>query len=139
MQTTQDEQAILDHIRSIFQAYLDRDRGKIRRTHSEDWTGFMGPSTKIERGIDDYMVNADKSLEGFHGTAYELLDTEVQFHGDIALVFYVARYDYANPDGQSGSVPLRSLDVYRRDGDQWIQCGSHITVIPAGGAWGEGE
>lgn len=139
MQVKSDEQAILEHIHGIFQAFLDRDRDKLRETHSDDWVGFMGPSTKIERGLGDYMINADLSLENFHGTGYELLDTEIQIHGDLGLVFYVARYDYANPDGESGSIPLRSLDLYRRSDQQWVQFGSHITVIPSGGAWGEGN
>jgi ketosteroid isomerase-like protein len=134
-----DRTAILDHIRSIFQAYLERDRESIRSTHTRDWTGFQGPSTRIERGIDDYMANADRSLAAFRGTGYELLDTEVQLYGDLALVYYVARYDYLDGDGKAGSLGLRSLDVYRREAGEWSQCGSHITPLPAGGVWGEGR
>jgi len=134
-----DRAAILDHIRSIFQAYVDRDRAAIERTHTADWTGFQGPSTKIERGLADYMVNADRSLAAFRGTGFELLDAEVQLHGDLALVDYVARYDYLDGQGRAGSLGLRSLDVYRREHGEWIQCGSHITPLPSGGAWGEGR
>lgn len=134
-----DRAAIVAHIRSIFQAYVDRDRATIESTHSADWTGFQGPSTKIERGLADYMVNADRSLAAFRGTGYELLDTEVQLHGDVALVYYVARYDYVDGEGKAGSLGLRSLDVYRRDAGGWIQSGSHITPLPSGGAWGEGH
>ncbi len=133
-----DEQQILDHIRSIFQAYIDRDRETIRRTHAESWTGFQGPSRQIERGIDDYMRNADASLEHFRGTGYALLDTEVQIFGDIGIVYYIGRYDYVDKDGAAGSLPLRSVDVYRREGGDWTQIGSHITPIP-GGVWGEGD
>ena len=141
MTTRQDEdrQQILTHINSIFQAFLRQDREALRRTHSRDWVGFLGPSTTIERGIEAYMANAEKSLQHFRGTGYELIDTEIQLYGDIALVYYVARYDYAAEDGQTGAVPLRSIDIYRRDGADWIQAGSHITVIPSSGAWGEGE
>jgi ketosteroid isomerase-like protein len=134
-----DRAAILAHIRSIFQAYVDRDRAVIEATHSADWTGFQGPSTRIERGLADYMVNADRSLAAFRGTGYELVDTEVQLHGDVALVYYVARYDYLDAAGKAGSLGLRSLDVYRRQPGGWIQCGSHITPLPAAGAWGEGR
>lgn len=134
-----DRAAIVAHIRSIFQAYVDRDRATIERTHSADWTGFQGPSTKIERGLADYMVNAERSLAAFRGTGYELLDVEVQLHGDLALVYYVARYDYLDAAGKEGSLGLRSLDVYRCDAGEWIQCGSHITPLPSGGAWGEGH
>lgn len=135
--TGSDKEAILAHIHGIFQAYLRKDREAIRRMHTEDWVGFQGPSTKIERGITDYMVNADKSLQSLNGLGYELLDTEVQIYGDIALVYYVARYDYRDNTGHQGSLPLRSIDVYRRENGEWNQAGSHIGVIPHGGNWGD--
>ena len=133
-----DREEVIAHIHSIFQAYVRQDREAIRRTHTPDWTGFQGPSVKIERGLADYMVNAEKSLQNLQGTGYALLDTEVQVYGDIALVYYVARYDFRDPEGRAGSLPLRSLDVYRRENGHWNQCGSHITPIPQGGTWGEG-
>jgi ketosteroid isomerase-like protein len=135
--TDADRAEILGHIRSIFQAYLDQDREAIRRTHSPDWTGFQNPSQVIERGIEAYMKNAELSLRTLRGTGYQLLDTEVQIHGDAAVVYYVARYDYVTADGASGSVPLRSVDIYRREPEGWIQCGSHIGVIPATESWKE--
>lgn len=136
--TQTDKEAILAHIDGIFRAFVGNDRDAILKAHSRDWTGFLGPSTKIERGIDDYMVNADRSLDLFDGVGYEIIDTEVQIHGDLALVYYVARYDARTEDGKNISLPLRSLDVYRRQNGDWIQCGSHITPIPQGGSWGEG-
>ena len=137
MTTKEDREQILQHIHSIFQAFLGQDRDTLRKTHTSDWTGFQGPSVKIERGIDAYMVNAEKSLQNLRGTAYELLDTEIQIYGDMALVYYIARYDYRDRDGRESSIPLRSIDVYRREHGEWNQCGSHITPIPAGGDWGE--
>lgn len=132
-----DKKAILDHIHSIFQAYIRRDRDAIRRTHTEDWTGFQGPSTSIERGIEAYMKNAETALEHFAGTGYEILDTEVQVHGDIGIVYYVARFDYRDAEGKAASIPLRSIDIYQRVDGEWIQSGSHITPIPTDGSWGE--
>ena len=84
------------------------------------------------------MKNADASLEHFRGTGYEILDSEIQLFGDLALVFYVARYDYRDMDGKEGSIPLRSIDIYRRETGGWNQAGSHISVIPASGSWDEG-
>ena len=135
--SSSDRQHLLDHIDSIFRAYIRKDRDAIRATRTPDWTGFQGPSVKIERGLADYMVNAEKSLEHFDGTGHELLDTEVQIHGDIGIVYYIARYDYRDGDGKDGSLLLRSIDIYRRDPGGWIQIGSHITPLPSGGAWGE--
>lgn len=54
------QETVLAHIDDIFQAYLRKDREALRRTHTRDWVGFQGPSVKIERGIEDYMVNAEK-------------------------------------------------------------------------------
>ncbi len=139
MTTKEDREKILQHVHTIFQAYLRQDRDTIRKTHTPDWTGFQGPSVGIERGIDAYMVNAEKSLQNLRGTGYELLDAEVQIYGDMALVYYIARYDYRDREGREGSIPLRSIDVYRRENSKWNQCGSHITPIPAGGDWGEGR
>jgi ketosteroid isomerase-like protein len=135
----ENHQQILDHIHSIFMAFLRQDREAIRKMHTDDWTGFMGPSTGIERGIDAYMTNVEKSLQNFKGTGYEILDTEIQVYGEIDIVYYVARYDYEDEGGQDHSIPLRSVDIYRGGSDNWIQAGSHITVIPSGGEWGEGD
>ena len=137
MNEARDREAILEHIHGIFRAFLRQDRDALRATHTPDWTGFQGPSTRIERGIDAYMVNAEKSLQNLRGIGYELLDTEVQIFGDLALVYYVARYDYRDRDGREGAIPLRSIDIYRREGDGWNQCGSHITPIPANADWGQ--
>jgi len=134
-----DRKAVIDHIKTIFEAYIRKDRDTIRRTHSEDWTGFQGPSTKIERGIEDYMVNADRSLETIDGTGYEILDTEVQFFGEVAIVYYVATYSFRAKDGKEGSLRLKSVDIYRKNNGDWIQCGSNITPIRTGGNWGEGQ
>ena len=133
------EQLLVDHVHEIFKAFIENDRDKIRELHADDWVGFMGPSTKIERGIHDYMHHVDLSLENFDGTRYEIHDTEVQIHGEVAFVFYVATYYYKNDDESAGSIPLRSVDIFRRDGGRWIQSASHISVIRSGGKWGEGS
>ena len=132
---TEDRKAILEHIHGIFDAFIRKDRAKLRNTHTKDWTGFQGPSVKIERGIDDYMINAEKSLEHLDGTGYELLDTEIQLFGDLAVVYYVARYDFRDKEGKAGNVPLRSIDIYRCIDGHWIQIGSHIGVIPESRSW----
>jgi ketosteroid isomerase-like protein len=132
-----DREQILAHVQSIFDAYLRRDREAIAALHTHDWVGFQGPSTKIERGLDDYMRNADASLSRLRGIGYELVDVEVQLHGDLALVYYVARYDYEDGSGARGSLPLRALDVYRRERGGWNQAGSHIGAVPAHAGWVE--
>ena len=132
-----EKQQLIEHVHKIFRAFLNRDRDRIRELHTRDWVGFLGPSTKIERGIGDYMINADLSLDNFRGTGYEIHDTEVQIYSDIALVFYIASYYYETDEGNTSVIPLRSVDVFKRENDHWNQAASHISVIPDGGKWGE--
>jgi ketosteroid isomerase-like protein len=132
-----DRAEILAHIHTIFDAFIRQDREALRRTHTADWTGFQNPSKQIERGIEAYMKNAELSLQTLCGTGFEILESSVQVHGDLAIVFYVARYDYRAADGHAGSVPLRSMDIYVRKDGGWIQSGSHIGVIPAAATWTE--
>ncbi len=136
-QPAADRAEILGHIDRIFRAYIACDRDAIRNTHTTDWTGFQGPSTGIERGIGAYMINAEASLAKLRGTGFDLLDSEVQILGDLAIVFYVARYHYLDDGGAAHTAPLRSVDLYRRDPGGWIQFGSHIAVIPAAPSWTE--
>jgi ketosteroid isomerase-like protein len=93
------------------------------------------PSPELTIG---FPIGTERSLQSFHGTGYELLDSEVQLHGDLGIVYFTAKYDYRDGDGKQRSLPLRSMDIYRKEDGEWIQTGSHITPIPSGGTWGEG-
>ena len=132
--TLSDRDAIVAHVRSIFDAYLRHDRAAIRATHTEDWRGFQVATRQIVRGLPGYMEAAEDVLRRLRATRYELLDTEVDVQGDRALVWYVAR-DWLD-DGLGGerTVLLRALDVYRREKAGWNQCGSHVSAL-AEGAW----
>ncbi len=83
-------------------------------------------SHHLVRGIADYMKAADVALATFEGTGYEILDIDIQLHGEVAIVFYLAEYRLA-----TGSITLRSVDIYRRERGGWNQCGSNICVVPA--------
>ena len=121
-----DVQAILDHVHGIFRAYLAKDREHIRRTHSDDWTGFQVGSRALVRGIDAYMEAAEDVLRTLRAVRYEMLETDVRIDGDSAVVYYVAR-DWME-DGST--VLLRAVDIYRREAGGWIQCGSHVSALP---------
>ena len=129
-----DRAAILAHIGSIFEAYFRRDRVTIRKTHTEDWRGFQVATRRIVRGLAQYVDAAEEVLKTLKATRYEMLDTEVDVHGDLALVWYLAR-DWLD-DGAGGERPvlLRALDVYRREPAGWNQCGSHVSALSEG-AW----
>ena len=125
-----DEQQILDHIHGIFRAYLDKDRATIRRTHTQDWTGFQVGSQEMVRGIDAHMCNANATLDKTTPLGYELLDTDVSIYGDTAIVHYLASYSYRDHVDEEHTVRLRSTDVYRKDDGHWSQCGSNICRVP---------
>jgi ketosteroid isomerase-like protein len=125
-----DEKEIVAHIHGLFQAYIKKDRETIRHGHTADWRGFQTRSTRIVRGIEEYMQAADRILETMEGIRYELHDVEVHIYGDVAVVYYVASYWVRGKDGNEQLVPLRSVDIYRRESGGWNQCGSNISFVP---------
>ena len=129
-QIMSDEQQILDHIHGIFRAYLGKDRETIRRTHTQDWTGFQVSSREMVRGIDAHMRNANATLDNTTPLGYELIDTEISVYGDIAIVHYLASYTYRDEVDEEHMVRLRSADIYRKDDGHWNQCGSNICRVP---------
>jgi ketosteroid isomerase-like protein len=129
-QEAMDQKEIVAHIHGLFQAYINKDRETIRRGHTNDWRGFQTRSTKIVRGIDQYMQAADRVLETMEGIRYELSDVEVQIYRDVAVVYYVASYWVRGKNGNEQLVPLRSVDIYRREAGGWNQCGSNISFVP---------
>jgi len=76
------------------------------------------------------MKAADVSLATFRGTRYEMLDIDIQPYGDMAVVFYIARYWVQSDDNGEKPITLRSVDIYRREGKGWNQCGSNICLVP---------
>jgi ketosteroid isomerase-like protein len=126
----QDRDAIRAHIDEIFRAYMRRDRDTVRATHAVDWRGFIRPSRGVVRGIEQYMQEAEAIL-GAPGrlAGYEILEFDVLFHGDTALVPYLARVDWEE-EGVRSSEVLRIFDVYARRDGHWNQMGSQVAVHP---------
>lgn len=127
-----DVAAIRAHIDSIFKAYMEGDRETIRATHSEDWRGFLSRSRSILRGIDDYMQTADVSLSRPRQmVGYEMIDYDTHFHGDLAVVPYVAALDIEIEGQRIPFRPkLRVFDVYAKRDGHWIQVGSDTAPHP---------
>lgn len=120
---------IRDHVEALFEAFLAKDRDALRKGRVEDWRGFQIPSASLIRGVDDYMVDLETALENVAVTRYEFLDFEVDVHGDVALVYYVARDWLSTPEGEK-TILVRALDVYGLKDDGWIQIGSNICLVP---------
>jgi ketosteroid isomerase-like protein len=125
-----DRDAIRAHIDKIFQAYIHKDGDVIRATHASEWTGFQEGSKSAIHGIDQYM----KGVNGYikspgHMSAYKMLEFDVIFYGDVAIVPYVAdvSYEYG---GETSTEKLRVLDVYAKLGGEWNQVGSDTQRHP---------
>ncbi len=127
---TADRDAIRSHIDKIFQAYIQKNADVIRATHAKDWTGFNQGSRTTIQGIDQYMQDANWYIK-WSGkmTAYKMLEFNVIFYGNVAIVPYVADVSYEN-EGVTSVRKLRVLDVYAKLADGWNQVASDTTVHP---------
>ncbi len=123
--------AIRAHIDGIFEAYRAKDRTRLRATHGADWRGFLRPSPNVVRGLDAYMAEAESILGSpTRVLAHRMLEFDVLFHGDFALVSYVAALDLER-EGVAVSDKLRVLDVYAKQDGRWNQVGSQVASHPA--------
>src|SRR5580693_3497137 len=129
-QRAADRDAIRNHIDKIFQAYIQKNAEVIRDTHAKDWTGFMESSRSTIRGIDEYMKGVNGYVKApVKMTAYKMLEFEVIFYGDVALVPYIADVSYEY-QGETSTRKLRVLEAYAKMAGEWNQVGSDTTVHP---------
>ena len=125
-----DRDAIRNHIDKIFQAYMAKDAATIRATHAPAWIGFQSSSKTAIQGIDAYMKDVDGYLNGpVRMTGYKMLEFDVIFYGDVALIPYVADATYAFPGG-TVTQKLRVYDVYAKLDGAWNQVGSDTQSHP---------
>jgi ketosteroid isomerase-like protein len=125
-----DRDAIRNHIDKIFEAYIDKDAATIRATHAPAWIGFQSSSDTAIHGIDAYMKDIDGYLNGpVRMASYKMLEFDVIFYGDVALIPYVADVTYAFPGG-SVNQKLRVFDVYAKLDGAWNQVGSDTQLHP---------
>lgn len=129
-QRSEDRDAIRNHIDKIFQAYIQKDAEVIRATHANQWTGFQSSSRTAIHGIDQYMEDASGFLNApVKMTAYKMLEFDVIFYGDVAIVPYIADVTY-EIQGQPSTQKLRVLDIYAKLAGEWNQVGSDTTLHP---------
>jgi ketosteroid isomerase-like protein len=126
-----DRAAIRAHIDRIFQAFIHKDIAELRATHAANWLGYLQGSSKMIRGIDEYMSNAGyfDSSSPYGMTAYKMREFDMIFKGDAAFVAFVAEVDDKTPDGPSQRT-LRITDFYTKENGAWIQTGSDTELHP---------
>ena len=125
-----DRDAIRNHIDKIFQAYIHKDVDVIRATHAADWLGFQSGSQTAIHGIDQYMKDVNGYIQSpVRMTAYKMLEFDVIFYGDVAIITYVADVSYQY-EADTFNRKLRVLDVYAKLGGEWNQVGSDTQRHP---------
>lgn len=127
----EDRAEIRTHIDSIFKAYMEKDEEKVRATHADEWRGFLRASNSIVRGIDEYMREALPGLKSPARLAsYEMVDFDVVFYGDLAIVPYIAAMEFQLPGDVRIRPSIRVLDIYAKQGGHWIQVASQTATHP---------
>lgn len=125
----EDREAIRAHIDQIFRAYVDGDEETVRRTHAENWRGYLSQSETTIRGIDEYMRNAKAALASpWRVKDYEMREFDVVFYGDLAVVPYIATMKVGPQGGLQSTI--RVLDVYRKEEGHWNQVASNVARHP---------
>jgi ketosteroid isomerase-like protein len=125
-----DVEAIRAHLNKIFQGFIHQDAAALRAGHSMDWRGFLEGSRKIDKGIDQYMQAVGGALKSpVHMTAYQILDLDVVFYGDVAIVPYICEVE-GGSGGQSFKEKLRILDVFAKLNGDWIQVATDTSEHP---------
>jgi len=129
----QDRADIRAHIESIFRAFINKDEATLAKTHSDDWRGFMPGSTSVMRGHDSYMKLAAGTVKSQGGmTSFKIVDYDVTFPAkDVAVINYVAEVEGSFGDGkQTYSTKYRTLDVYAKRADGWVQVSTNTALHP---------
>ena len=126
-----DVAAIRAHIESIFQAFIDKDVAKLQATHGKNWRGFLTGSSRVIRGIDQYMQAAGgaRQPKGQGMVGYRMADFDVVFYGDTAVASFVADLDIQDGD-RKGHQKLSLLDVYVKENGAWNQMASNTSLHP---------
>lgn len=128
-----DAQAIRQEIESIFQAFIDKDRDKLAATHGRNWRGFLSGSRTVIKGRDGYMRSAvgDGPMppRGQGMVGYRIREYDTIFHGDVAVVNFVADVDYAVGSAKHTST-LTLMDIYAKEDGRWMQVASQTSYHP---------
>jgi len=125
-----DRKEILAHIDSIFRAFINNDKEAIRNTHLPNWKGYTVRSRSTIHSREEYLKEVEKLIESQHWKFYEMLDTDMAFYGDTALVTYIARVSGKDSAEKYFETKLRVLDVYVKISGSWNLASSSVSLHP---------
>lgn len=83
-------------------------------------------------GLDQYMQASSGALKSpVHMTAYKLLESDVLFYGDVAVVPFVCEIEIGGPGlEQAIKRKLRILDVFAKLNGEWVQVATDTAQSP---------
>jgi ketosteroid isomerase-like protein len=127
-----DREAVLKSLDRIFQGFIHQDAGALHDTHGAEWLGFLEGSRTVMHGLDAYMqANSGAMKSPVHMTAYKLLEVDVVFYGDVAIVPFICELEFGGPGITTpGKNKLRILDVFAKLNGEWVQVGTDTAQSP---------
>lgn len=127
-----DRDAVLKSLDRIFQGFIHQDDAELRATHAAQWLGFLEGTTGVMHGVEEYMEASTSPVKSpVHMTGYKLLERDVLFYGDVAIVPFVCEVEIGGPGlKQPIKNKLRILDVFARLNGQWVQVATDTARSP---------
>ena len=127
-----DRDAVLKSLDRIFQGFIHQDDGELRATHAAQWLGFLEGASNVMHGVEEYMQASTSPVKSpVHMTGYKLLDSDVLFYGDVAIVPFVCEIQIGGPGlKQPIKRKLRILDVFAKLNGQWVQVATDTAPSP---------
>jgi ketosteroid isomerase-like protein len=127
-----DRDAVLKSLDRIFQGFIHQDSETLRATHGIEWLGFLEGSLTVMHGNSEYMQSVSGAMTSpVHMTGYKLLEVDVVFYGDVAIVPFVCEIEVAGPGvTQPSRNKLRILDVFAKLNGEWVQVATDTAQSP---------
>ncbi|HET9401733.1 MAG TPA: nuclear transport factor 2 family protein [Candidatus Acidoferrales bacterium] len=126
-----DRDAIMAHLDKIFQGFIHQDPAALRAGHSAEWVGFQQGSRTIQKGLDKYMQNTSGAMKNpVHMTSYKILEIDITFYGDVAIVPYICENTISGPSVEPFRRKLRILDVFAKLNGDWVQVATNTGAHP---------
>ena len=125
-----DREILRAHMRSVFQAYIDGNREILRSTRRAEMKGFTVRSRVTIRNREQYMEEFEKLLSHQRWNTYEIVDEDMIFHGDTAVVVYIAKIAGINCENKDFDTSVRVMDVYFKESGEWTLAASSVSLHP---------
>jgi hypothetical protein len=125
-----DKDELRYHIDAFLSACIHKDWAAAGRGRAQTWRGFSVCTETILQGGPGLVAEVRAVLESSDLVDYEMAEIDYVFHGSTCLVPYVARLRGRCGAGRLVEIKLRSLDVYVKQGTDWLQVASSVSLHP---------